>query len=284
MVTMSWIFGAVPYLLILVAAALTVVQVLKDWHNYKHPTLRTAAVVLVFIFAVLNLVGRYLDDRSKHTEQQKQTEATKQLEGQVSAANEAQRANTKLFLDSFTNLSQKVSDLQTQVTTVELEKKLANVQTELQATQKALAPGPRAKLTFSFFPPVTVQGRSTPLANVTLPLSSDGSVHVEFTVLNTTLIDAMDGSLTFHICQACKFANEVPHFIRLDGSPNTERWMAFDHFLAITKQPPLTAVIIPPPSAATFEIGLSYRCHTCYLAEGISSKGVVHVDRSASAK
>jgi len=281
---MSWAFGAVPYLLILVAGALTFLPLLKEWHNDKHPTLRTAAVVLVLVFAVLNLVGRYMDDRVRRTDKQKEAEATNRLEGQVTAANEAQRANTKLFLDSFNRLSQRVSDLQTQVKTDELQKKLANVQKELQTTEKALAPSPKANLTFSFFPPVLIQGRSVARTNVTLPVSADGTVHIEFTILNPTLVDAMNGSFILHICQGCRFAKEPPNFTKLDGSPETERWMGFDHFLPLTQQPKLSADVVPAPSTLMFEMGISYRCHACTLEEGVSSKGVVHLERLASAK
>ena len=103
-VEMSWFFGAVPYLLILTAAAVTVTQVLKDWHSYRHPTLRTAAVILVFFFAVLNLLGRYMDDRERRTESLQQVEAANRLETQVKATNEAQR-------QSFAKLSQMLSTL-----------------------------------------------------------------------------------------------------------------------------------------------------------------------------
>jgi hypothetical protein len=280
---MASVFGAVPYLLILVAGAFTAVQLLKDWHAYKHGTLRTAAVVLLLVFAVLNLVGRYLDEGAKQADKQRQAEATSRLEGRVTAANEAQKANTKLFLDSFNRLSQRVGDLQAQVKTEDLQRKLASVQKELQVTAKALAPGPKAKLVFSFFPPLTVQGRSVPRTDVTVPVNSDGSAHVEFTVLNPTLVDAMAGSFILHICQGCKFAKEPQYFTKLGGAPDTERWMGFDRFLPLTQQPSLPVDVIPNPSSTAFEMGISYRCHACTLEEGLST-GVVHLDRSARAR
>jgi hypothetical protein len=75
-----------------------------------------------------------------------------------------------------------VSDLQTQVATEALQKKLASVQAELQNTQKALAPGPKAELSFSFAPfPNTPFGQPIVLVtDKTLPLNVDGSVHIDF--------------------------------------------------------------------------------------------------------
>jgi hypothetical protein len=61
------------------------------------------------------------------------------LHGQVKAADDAQTQNTKVFIESLNRLSDKVRDLQTQVTTEDLRKQLASVQDDLHKTQKGVA-------------------------------------------------------------------------------------------------------------------------------------------------
>ncbi len=57
-----------------------------------------------------------------------------------------------------------------------LQKELTSVENELQKTQKALEPGPKAELNFSFSP----FRKTSPIELVTektLPLNADGSIH-----------------------------------------------------------------------------------------------------------
>jgi hypothetical protein len=42
----------------------------------------------------------------------------------------------------------------------------------------------------------------------TLPLNYDGSVHVEFNIVNTTDTDAVDSEVNFQICDECRYAKE----------------------------------------------------------------------------
>ena len=157
----------------------------------------------------------------------------------VDTANENQEANTKQFLVAFGKLSRKVSDLQAHIATEEFQRKLASVQTELQNTERALAPAPKARLLFSFFPyDAGVLGSKPlkPTTDVTLPMSLDRTVHVEFVVLNPTETEAKDGRYAIIICDICKYAKEPQGFTKLDGRSETERYFSsvkFQHWRSL---------------------------------------------------
>jgi hypothetical protein len=208
----------------------------------------------------------------------------KGLEGEVKAAHNAQTDNTQLFLESFKKLSAEVSNLQTQVKTEALQKKLATMEAELQKTQKALAPGPKAVLAFSFSPFINppLVGSPVPLpvpvTDVTLPVLADGSVHVEFTVLNVSDVDALDGQLTLQICDDCKFAKEPPGFQKLAGQSDTERNWGFQGILVRTFLRIMTVDVTVPPKATRIPVGITYRCRTCILPEKPST-GIVRLVR-----
>jgi hypothetical protein len=178
-------------------------------------------------------------------------------------------------------LSEKVRVLQTKVETEDLRKQLASVQSDLQKTQRALAPAPKAILTFSFFPfinPPVGKGQMAAVTNKTLHLAPDGTVHIEFTILNSTDVTALDGSINFYICDECKFAKELPDFQRLSGQSDTQRYMPFNQLLPRTWFRMLALDIIPPAYVGSFDIGFTSRCRTCVI-QTESSKGTVYLLR-----
>lgn len=153
--------------------------------------------------------------------------------------------------------------------TESLQRRLAAVQLDLEKTQKALGPAPRAKLTFSFFPYKDAQigsGQPTvPVTEVALPVSPDNTVHVEIVILNMTEVDAMDGQYTTLICDQCKYVKEPEGFTKLEGRSETERYTIFAKIPAHS-QYSLAKLDISVPDAAPFiPIGMMYRCHTCEL-------------------
>jgi hypothetical protein len=178
-------------------------------------------------------------------------------------------------------LSDKLRELQTQVKTEELRKQLASVQSDLQKTQKALAPAPQATLAFSFFPfinPSVGKGQMAAVTETALHLAPDGTVHIEFTILNLTDVSALDASITLYICVGCKFAKEPPDFQRLSGQSDVQRYMPFNQLLPKSYWRMLAIDIIPPAYAGSIDIGFSFRCRTCVLALE-SSSGTVHLLR-----
>jgi hypothetical protein len=202
------------------------------------------------------------------------------LKGKVQAANDAQRDNTKLFVDSFGAMSKEVSDLKAEVKTEALQKKLATVEGELQKTQKAMAPGPKAELIFTFMPfnnpPLNSSTSPTPVTNIDLPMNLDGSVHVEAGALNLTSVDAADVDLNIQICDQCKYSKEPANVVKLAGFPDTVRLLKLLHVQARQVATPITLDITPPPDTRNFQVGFSYRCSTCVVTQNVSL-GMVHI-------
>jgi len=282
------------YILILGTILLGLFSLHKDWHNYKHPRVRKAVALVLIIVGAISFIKTYRDNRNAQITNTKATAAINTLQsevaglqGQVKAANDAQTRNTTLFLENFNRLSDKVRDLQTKAETEGLRKQLASVQSDLQSTQKAMAPGPKAKLTFSFVPFVIPPPHHdlVPVTDVKLPAASDGSVHVEFTVVNRSDANALNISLTLVICQGCKFAKEPAGYQKILGDKDTHRWMSV-RALYVREFFRAMSVDIFPPTAEPFMIGFQYRCETCADDTtsnfGTSNFGTVHVIRDTS--
>jgi hypothetical protein len=200
--------------------------------------------------------------------------------GSVGGSQQAQTDNTKQFLASLQTLSDKVSDLQTKAATEALRTELANVKGELEKTQKALDP-PKAKLLFSFMPYKTIkldENNTTgePVTETTLVTAADGSIHVDFTVMNLTEADAVDGEMTLQVCDACKFAKEPAEFQKLPGQDEQQRYKSFNRLLSKVVFTPLSADIIAPPGARSVAIAMYFRCRTC-VREQQPSRAMIHI-------
>jgi hypothetical protein len=273
---MPWFFSVIPYVLAAGTIALGVFTLLKEWGEYPSSRLRRSVLFAYIIVGALTFVSLYRDNEDK----KKSAEDIKGLKGQVQAANDAQKDNTILFVNSFSRMSAQVSDLKTEVKTEALQKKLASVQAELLNTQKALAPGPKAELAFTFAPfPNTPPGQPIiTVTDVTLPLNQDGSVHVEFSILNKTEVEAVDAELNVQICDGCKYAKEPPGLSKLPGLADTHRYLLIPRLFAMMAYRTLSVDVILPPSVQTFAVGFGYRCHTCILPTG-PSQGIVHITR-----
>jgi hypothetical protein len=240
---------------------------------------------MVLLLIVLTGIGSPLNNyfTSRKAAKQHDDDQTRiaALRKAVETANKNQEDNTKQFVDAFGKLSRKVGDLQTQVATEDLQKKLSNVQRELQQTQKALAPAPKAKLLFTFLPYDRGQlgvRFGKPSTEVTLPVEQDGSVHVEFTVLNATRVEARDGEYDVIVCDVCSYAKEPEGFKKLAGRPERERYFGFARLGALADLPSTRIDVVVPKDVRIFEIGIMYRCATCEIPqsnEGLS--GTIHV-------
>jgi len=256
------------YVLILGAVLLGLFSLYKDWQNYRHPWLRRAVAVVLLMVGALSGIKQFRDFKvAQLREEQAASNITRLqgqvvgLNGQVKAANEAQSANTKLFLQNLNGLSDKLRALETQIKTEDLRKQLASVQGDLQRTQKALAPPPKATLVFTFHPlkddvPYLVTDTS-------LSVDSRGSVHMEFMLGNFTEANALDGEITLYLCDGCRFAREPEGFRRLAGSSETERTMSFERIFAKSYLSPRSIDISPPAKADRFDVFFGYRCRTC---------------------
>src|ERR1017187_2054075 len=275
-----------PSLLILGTVLLGLFSLHKDWHNYKHPWVRKAVGAVLLLVGTFSIVKQFRDCRETEITRTKvandintlKTEVAGLL-GQVQAANDAQGQNTKVFLETLNRLSDNVRELQTRVETQDLRKQLASVQSDLQKTQKAMAPAPKATLAFSFLPVIDPPGgRPSPVTYKTFPLLPDGTVHVEYTIVNFTDVAALDLEITLIICNDCQYAKEPPDFRNLPGQTDKERNVLYQRLLPMVRFQTLTVDIIPPKAAQTFEIGMKFRCRTCVVQQG-QSTGTVHLLR-----
>jgi hypothetical protein len=165
--------------------------------------------------------------------------------------------------------------------TEDLQKKLSRVQLELRNTQKVMAPAPKARLLFTFFPydrGILGQKNAAPSTDVTLPLNVDGSVQVRFTVLNPTQAEARNGQYAVLVCDLCKFAKGPEGFTKVDGRPDNERYFGFAVIPPVAELPTAQIDVIPPPNVNSFNVGITYRCQTCEVPlsnEGLL--GTVHI-------
>src|SRR5882762_4749015 len=268
------------YVFLIATAFLALLSLAKDWKAHESHWRRGSVIALIVALGISGAIKiHYTSRRAAEQHAHDESEITG-LKIAVQTANSNQEGNTKQFLGAFEKLSKEVGDLQTQVTTEKLQSKLAGVQAELEKTQKALAPGPKAELNFTFDPFVNPPP-GQPVGLVTaksLPLNPDGNVHVEYDVVNNTDVDAVDAEINLQICGECKFAKEPEGFSKLPGLPDTERYLYLPHLLARTKFMTFSVDVMPPASAEGFFVGIIYRCHTCAVPPHASS-GIVHVLR-----
>lgn len=258
---MKFLFDFSPYVLAIAALAIGVFDLIKEWAEEKRSWLKVSKGITLCIVAVLSLVGVYQESKDKI----EQRAATTKVEGQLDEANKALRDNTALYLTTYKDLSGQVTDLKTQVKTDELQKKLTSVETQLEATQRALV-GPKATLAFSFDPPsVSSDGNDLiPVTQTILPVADSGAVHMSFDVINNTTIDAVDGELTLQICDGCKFGKEPDGSRKLQNAPETQRDFPFQRILPKTRVS-FGADLIVPPKVPWVTVVLSYRCQTCVI-------------------
>lgn len=252
----------------------------KDWSNYKPRWVRWVLIALVLAACVVGIAYQRLQREEKAEASRINQSNIQGLKGQVAAAQEAQTENTRQFLASLQTLSDKVSALQTNAATEALRTELASVKGDLEKTQKALDP-PKAKLLFSFVPYRTIrldENKNTgePVTETTLAPASDGSLHVDFTVMNLTNVDAIDGEMTLQICDVCKFAKEPAEFKKLPGQDERQRDKTFDRILSMVAFYTLSAEIIAPPGSRDVAIGMHFRCRTCVREQELS-RAMIHV-------
>ena len=256
-------------------------QLKKEWDEYsKHKWLRRFVLAALVTVGALTFVSLHFDDKTKAEERTKSDGDIRELKSKVQAANDAQTDNTKLFLKSFGDMSKEVGNLKAEVKTEALQKRLASVQADLQKTQKALAPGPKAELSFTFIPFNNPAANSpvspTPITDIDLPMNPDGSVHVEFGAVNMTSVDAVDVDLNIVICDQCKYAKEPANTVKLAGFADTIRLLHAPHVHALQVLTPIVLDIIVPADTMNVEVGFTYRCSTCTVTR-LTSGGMVHI-------
>jgi hypothetical protein len=280
---MSRLLNLIPYILAGGTIVLAFLQIIKEWEEYeKKRWLRLTVFGVLVIVALLTFVSLRLDEKNREKEKLQSESDIHDLKGKVDAATVAQEANTKLFVESLGKMSTEVGNLKVEVKTEALQKKLASVQADLQKTQKALAPRPKAELTFTFVPfnnpPIHSSLKASPANETNLVLRPDGSVHIEFTIINLTEAEATNISLNLQICDGCKYAKEPDGMEKDIGLVNQEttRLWNVPRIEPMQGWKTMSIDVVPPPKLSTFPLGFSYRCSTCILTKELSL-GTVHI-------
>ena len=281
------LISLIPYLLASGTILLGLVEFFRKWTEHKSKPLRTVILTLLIIMGALTIISLRLNKNENTQNEKRAEEANTSLQRKLDLATKAentaiqdQKNNTAQFLTKFRELSGQLSDIKQQVATADLQKRVASLQAELQKTQKAMAPGPKAKLTFTFAPyinPAMTEGPPVPLTDVRLPAAEDGSVHVQFAILNLSDANALNIGLTLLICDPCKFATEPEEFRKLPGDTDTHRWMAITALHSHEVYHTMSVDVFAGASPS-FTIGIIYRCDTC-VTERTGSQGTVHIMR-----
>lgn len=256
-----------PYIPVIIPSLIAAFQIrFKDWNNYKPLAIRWFLLLGVFLACGWGTIYQNQQIRDKAL-----------AAARVEAAQKAQQDNTEIFTKSFSALSTGLGDLKTKVTTEALQNKIVDLQSRLD---KAINP-PQAKLAFSFAPLRTIRIDAShttgePITEKSLPLAADGSLHVDFTVVNLTDVDAIDGEMTLQICDVCKFAKEPAEFTKLPGQDDRQRHKTFNRIHSKVVFYTLSADIIAPPGSRDVALGMYFRCNTCVRDPG-PSHIMVHV-------
>jgi hypothetical protein len=243
-----------PYIPVVIPSLIAASQIrFKDWNSYNPKSIRYLLLLAVFIACGWGIL---------YQDQQMRDKAT--ASARADTARTAQQDNTAAFTKSFSALSTELGDLKTKLTTEDLQKKIVTFQAKLD---KALNPL-QAKLAFSFAPFKTVKvddshNSGEPVTEKTLSLSPDGNLHVDFTVLNLTDVDAIDGEMTLQICDVCKFAKEPAEFSKLAGQDERQRHKTFDRIHSKVAFYTLSADITVPAGSKDVALGMYFRCNTC---------------------
>jgi hypothetical protein len=271
---MTILLGAIPYVLAILTIVLGFLQIAKEWGEYQKPRLRITVLSVLVAVAILTVVSLWLDSQQRQQEKKKSEGDIQDLKGQVQAASRSQSDNTILFLNSLSTMSSEVSQLKVEVKTEALQKRLAGVQADLEKTQKALAPGPKAEVILTFAPfdnPALGTGlKARPIVEKTMPLSLDGIFHLDVTVLNLTEVEATNVDLTLQICDGCRYAKEPPGFSKPSGVPDTARELFVPRISSLGFLPTFSLDVIPAAYMSAFTVGINYRCTTCTLPKEAS--------------
>lgn len=116
------------YILIYIAAASGLLDLVKDWKEHKTKWRRLTVFLLIIAALIVSHVALRSDERERT---QGKTEIEK-LTARVETANKNQGDNTKIFLSSLKDLNGQVQDLKTQVKTAKLQEEVKELERKLQ--------------------------------------------------------------------------------------------------------------------------------------------------------
>jgi hypothetical protein len=231
-------------------------------------TILYAGTLAVAVFGAMDIHStrhQAIQDKSDAKAQDSANEKQIQdLQANVKAGNELLGQQRQDFLKQFSEMSDRVTELQTSIKTADLQEEAVQLRSDLEATRKSMEVS-KATLSFSFW-----EDSAETSSLVTLNME-DGVVKVPFTIMNGTDVDALDGTIVIFACDACKIVDTSPGFTKMDGQADNQRNFDFQHIFANSRAPKLEVSIVPPPNATTLQVAIEYRCRTCTLVKSHSA-------------
>jgi hypothetical protein len=178
--------------------------------------------------------------------------------------NETIVANAERNEKSINGLTEQLKDFKDKVRPNEIQSQMYGLR---ETMEKVINP-PKADLQFSFSPynisiDDTGGGGGRPVKDKIISLADDGTLHIDFTILNGGDVNAVDGEMTIQICDACKFAKEPTEFRKLPGENEIQRNKVFERILSKVAFYVMSIDIIPPAGARDVWLGMYFRCRTC---------------------
>lgn len=249
-----------------ITAGIALIYLAKDWQSFKKRFLRLALLLLILLLCIAGIFNTYFTNV-----------ANEALKASIETANKNQKDNTEQFVTAFGKLSQKLSDLQTDVKTADLREEVNKLKAELVSTQKALKP-PKAELAFTFVKENANNGEGSVIREITLPVK-DNVIHVKYKMLNKTNVVAQKLELILQICRECEFASEPSQSTKFPGQPNTQRNILANGVYPLSTSQIMSADIKVPPNASSVEFGVDYRCETCEIQDVKANTGVIKLAR-----
>jgi len=222
------------YASLFVLTLIALIAVWKDSKDYANRAREVEASrikrflkrrAVIFIYAItllLAILGAFDIHARRHqalqdaamakAENASSREQIQDLQASVKAGNDLLAQQRQDFLRQFSEMSERVSGLQTAMRTADLQTEAERLRSDLEATRKAMEVQ-KATLSFSFVPD---DGSVTHFLSLNLV---DGVVRVPFTVLNATDADALEGSIDLKACDGCKIVGNPDGYTRLNGEP-----------------------------------------------------------------
>lgn len=227
-----------------------------------------AGTLAVAVFGAMDIHStrhQAIQDKSDAKAQESANEKqVADLQANVKAGNELLGQQRQDFLKQFSEMQDRVTELQTAIKTADLQNEAAQLRSDLEATRKSMEVS-KATLSFTFWED---SGEISNLATLNI---EDGVVKVPFTIMNGSDTDALDGTIIFHACDACKIVDTSPGFTKMDGQADNQRNFDFQHIFANSRAEKMQVSIAPPPNATIVSVGIEYRCRTCTLVKNRTS-------------
>jgi hypothetical protein len=172
------------------------------------------------------------------------------------------------FQTTLNTLLDRLGVLQKQVNTEpllrqnqKLQEDLAETKRLIQATKDQIDK-PALKATLA----ATLDDTTTlPKKEITVTQQLDGSIEFTLYVMNTSAVQAKNGTVFVRVCESCSFAKEPAGFTKAQGSHEFDRASPFALISAGTVLAiPLS--VMPPRDAHRVAVAALYRCENCEVS------------------